>query len=172
MRAACTALLLLAGCVRDAGPDVVLHGGPIRTVNARGDVAGGIAIRDGVILAVGAAHDALALATARTEVRDLGAIGMDPNVDNMTLSAVFGGVADVSGFTRATGDEVWDALRRAVAGAREGEWVYAMGIDPILVPDLEMPTRASLDALAPACAGLPVSRAAQTPRRVAATARG
>lgn len=148
------ALLLVVGCAPDAGPDVVLHGGPIRTVNDRGDLAEAIAIRDGVIVAVGAAPDVLALATERTEVRGLDGRALLPGFvavhEHPTLSAVFGGVADVSGFTHATGDDVWGALRRAVAGADEGEWVYAMGIDPILVPDLEMPTRASLDALAPA----------------------
>lgn len=56
---------------------------------------------------------------------------------------------DVSGFTHANNGEVFAALREAVARAPRGQWIYAMGIDPILVPDLELPTRASLDAIAP-----------------------
>lgn len=150
---AVAALLLLAGC-GSGGPDVVFRGGPIRTVNARGDVAEAIAIRDGAIVAVGSEREVLALATRRTEVRDLGGRALLPGFvgvhEHPTLAAVFGGVADVGGFTHRSSAEVWAALRAAVAAAPAGDWVYAMGIDPILVPDLEMPTRASLDAIAPA----------------------
>ncbi len=147
------ALLSLAGCGRGGGPDHVLHGGTIHTLSERGDVAEAIAFRDGTIVAVGATSEVLALATARTEVRDLGGKTVLPGFvgahEHPTLSAIFGDVADVSGFTRATNDEVWEALRVAVADASPGAWVYAMGIDPILVPDLEMPSRERLDALAP-----------------------
>jgi hypothetical protein len=62
---------------------------------------------------------------------------------------VFGGVVDVSGFTHQSNAEVWDSLREEIARTPKGEWIFAMGIDPILVPDLEMPTRKSLDAMAP-----------------------
>lgn len=146
-------LLSLAACGRDGGPDHVLHGGTIRTLNERDDVAEAIALRDGTIVAIGTSSEILPLATGRTEVRDLDGRTVLPGFvgahEHPTLSAVFGGVVDVSGFERATSEEVWEALRAGVAGAAPGDWVYAMGIDPILVPDLEMPSRERLDAIAP-----------------------
>ncbi|MCC6640867.1 MAG: amidohydrolase family protein [Deltaproteobacteria bacterium] len=145
--------LVLCACGQGPAPDRIFHGGPIRTLNERGEVAEAIAIREGAIVAIGTARDVLALAGARTQVEDLGGRALLPGFvavhEHPTLSAIFGGVADMSGLTHSTSAEVWAALRTAVGAARKGDWVYAMGIDPILVPDLEMPTRRSLDAIAP-----------------------
>jgi predicted amidohydrolase YtcJ len=147
------AALWLGACGPGDGPDLIFHGGPILTVDAEDRVAEAVAIREGVITAVGGAQDVLALASARTEVHDLQGRTLMPGFiaahEHPTLSAVFGGVVDVSGFTHQSNAEVWDSLREEIARTPKGEWIFAMGIDPILVPDLELPTRKSLDAMAP-----------------------
>lgn len=153
MLSAAVAGLLLVACARDGGPDRIFHDGLIRTVNERNELVEAVAIRDGVITAVGTAQDVLPLATSRTEVRALEGRTLLPGFvgahEHPTLSAVFAAAVDVSGFTHASDAEVWNALREAVARTPKGDWIYAMGIDPILVPDLQMPTRKSLDAIAP-----------------------
>lgn len=150
---AAVAALLLAACGPADGPDRIFHGGPILTVDADDRVVEAVAIKDGVITAVGAARDVLQLATSHTEVRDLAGNALLPGFvaahEHPTLSAVFGGVVDVSGFTHETNEQVWAALREAVANTGKGEWIYAMGIDPILIPGLEIPSRKTLDAIAP-----------------------
>ena len=51
---------LMLGACQDGSPDVIFHGGPVLTVNARDDVAQALAMRDGIITAVGSERDVLA----------------------------------------------------------------------------------------------------------------
>lgn len=144
---------LLAGCSIEDGPDLILHGGSVLTVNPQDDVAEALAVRDGVIQAAGSNAAILALQTARTEVIDLQGNSVLPGFiaahEHPTLSAVFSGAADLSGFTHTRNADVWAALKQAVAKAEKGDWVYAGGIDPILTPDLNIPMRQALDQIAP-----------------------
>lgn len=147
-------VLLFAACDSGpTGPDLIVHGGPILTVDAADRVVEAIACRDGILTAVGDAAPILATRTAATEVLDLAGRALVPGFvaahEHPTLTAVFGGVVDVSGFTHASDEEVWRALREAVAATPKGRWVHAMGLDPVLVPDLVLPTRRSLDEIAP-----------------------
>lgn len=146
-------LALLAGCSAGDGADLILHNGQVLTVNANDDVAEAIAIRDGLIQAVGSEEQVMAFEGSRTEVIDLHGSSVLPGFvgahEHPTLSAIFNGAADLSGFTHTRNADVWAALKAAVAKADKGEWVYAGGIDPILTPDLEVPMRQALDAIAP-----------------------
>lgn len=146
-------LALLAGCSAGDGADLILHNGQVLTVNANDDVAEAIAIRDGLIQAVGSEEQVMAFEGPRTEVIDLHGSSVLPGFvgahEHPTLSAIFNGAADLSGFTHTRNADVWAALKAAVAKADKGEWVYAGGIDPILTPDLEVPMRQALDAIAP-----------------------
>ncbi len=132
---------------------MIFYGGPVLTVNEQDQVVDALAVKDGLILAVGSAADILALQTDRTELIDLQGKTLMPGFiaahEHPTLSAVFMGAADLSGFTHKNNREVWDALRRAVSNAPQGEWIYAGGLDPILTHDLQMPTRELLDQIAP-----------------------
>ena len=151
--AALAVLSLLAGCSAGDGADLILHNGQVLTVNAQDEVAEAIAVRDGLILAVGSDAQIMALQDEHTEVVDLQGSTVLPGFvaahEHPTLSAVFGGAADLSGFTHTRNAEVWAALKAAVAKADQGDWVYAGGIDPILTPDLDVPMRQALDAIAP-----------------------
>ncbi|WP_068830461.1 amidohydrolase [Pseudomonas sp. BMS12] len=151
--AALAILTLLAGCSAGDGADLILHNGQVLTVNAQDQVAEAIAVRDGLVLAVGSEAQIMALKDEHTEVIDLQGNTVLPGFiaahEHPTLSAVFGGAADLSGFTHPSNAEVWAALKAAVAEADPGEWVYAGGIDPILTPDLAVPMRQALDAIAP-----------------------
>ncbi len=121
------------------------------TVNARDQVAEALALRDGKVLAVGSEEAVMALAGPATRVHDLTGRTLAPGFiavhEHPAIAAVFGGVTDISGFTHPTNTAVQASLLRAVLETPEGEWIFATGLDPLLVPDLEMPTRASLDEL-------------------------
>lgn len=144
--------LLLAGCGKSA-PDVIFRGGPILTVNAQDAVAQALAMRGGVITAVGSEAEVMATKTASTQVIDLQGKTLMPGFvgahEHPTLTAVFDGAIDLSGFRYKTNAEVWAALRQGVAGVPKGQWIYAGGLDAILTPDLKMPSRTELDAIAP-----------------------
>ena len=150
--ALCTAVLWLAGC-RGAEPDVIFHGGPVLTVNAQDAVTQALAVRDGVITAVGGDDAVMALRGPATQVVDLQGRALMPGFvgahEHPAISAVFAGAIDLSGFRYRTNAEVWQALRQEMAHRPKGEWVYAGGLDAILTPDLKLPTRRELDALAP-----------------------
>lgn len=147
-----TCALLLSACDHPEAEQVFV-GGPILTVDAQDRVAEALAVRDGRILAVGDRQQVMALAGPATEVIDLQGRTLAPGFvaahEHPTLSALFSGAVDLSGFTRADNAAVWEALRQRVAAAEPGEWIYGAGLDPILVPDLQIPMRQQLDRLAP-----------------------
>ena len=143
---------VLAAC-SGAAPDIIFRGGPILTVNAQDAVAQALAMRDGVITAVGTEAEVMATKSASTQVVDLQGKTLMPGFvgahEHPTLSAVFNGAIDLSGFRYKTNAEVWAALRQGVAGVPKGQWIYAGGLDAILTPDLKIPSRTELDAIAP-----------------------
>lgn len=133
--------------------DLIFYGGPILTVNDQDQVVEALAVKDGVIVAVGPAADVLTYRTADTRLIDLQGRTLLPGFvaahEHPTLTAVFRGAHDLSGFTHHSNAQVWAELKKAVADTAPGEWVYAGGLDAILVPDLQVPMREALDALAP-----------------------
>lgn len=147
------ALIVLTGCANPPGPDHIFRGGPILTVDAGGRVVEAMAIRGNVISAVGSEAEVLSTKDGHTEIHDLGGRTLMPGFiaahEDLTLTAALGGAIDVSGFTRHSSTEVWGTVREAIAKTPRGRWIYAIGIDPILVPGLQMPTLRILDAIAP-----------------------
>jgi predicted amidohydrolase YtcJ len=147
------AAALLSGCGSDGAPDVIFLGGPVLTVNAGDDVVQALAVRDGVITTVGTEEAVLAAKGPRTDVVDLQGRTLMPGFvgahEHPAITAVFNGAIDLSGFNYHTNAEVWQALRKEIAKVPKGQWVYAGGLDAILTPDLRIPHRKELDALAP-----------------------
>jgi predicted amidohydrolase YtcJ len=147
------ALCIALSACSAKGPDLIFFGGPVLTVDSNNRVANALAVKDGLILAVGSDSEILALQTDHTDVIDLRGRTLMPGFigahEHPTLTAVFAGATDLSGFTHKHNAQVWDALRAAVGDADAGEWIYAGGLDPILTRNLEMPTRQILDEIAP-----------------------
>ena len=133
--------------------DIIFYGGPVLTVNTKNEVAQALAIRDGVIIAVGSELEVMVKKGPRTEMIHLYGRSLLPGFiashEHPSLTAILSGALDLSGFTHRTNAEVWKAFREAVATQPKGKWIYAYGLDPILIPDLKIPTRKELDAAAP-----------------------
>lgn len=145
-------VLFLGGCNGEA-PTVIFRGGTVLTVNLHDEVVQALAMRDGVITAVGSDAEVMATKGPRTEVVDLNGWTLMPGFvaahEHPSITAVFSGAVNLSGFTYRTNAEVWQALREGIAKVPKGEWIYAGGLDPILTPDLKIPNRRDLDTLAP-----------------------
>lgn len=144
---------LLAAACGGKEPDLIFHGGPILTVNARDEVVEALAVRNGVIVAVGSTQAVMATRGPGTTLVDLRRRALLPGFigahEHPSISAVFNGAVDLSGFRYRTNAEVWQALREAVARRPKGEWIFAGGLDAILTPDLRIPHRRELDSIAP-----------------------
>jgi predicted amidohydrolase YtcJ len=150
---AAVVVTLVSACSADKGADLIFHNGSVLTVNSSDEVSEALAVRDGLIIAVGTSKDVLSLRADATEVIDLNGRTLTPGFiashEHPTLSAVFNGAVDLSGFTHKTNADVWRDLRAAVGKAPKGEWIYFSGLDAILTPDLKIPTRLQLDDIAP-----------------------
>jgi hypothetical protein len=144
---------LLCACSADNSADLIIHNGPILTLDTTDRVVEAIAVHDGVILATGNAAEIMTLKSPATTVIDLHGKTLLPGFiaahEHPTLSAVFKGAIDLSGFTYPRNHEVWSALRKAVHETPKGQWIYAGGLDPILTEDLNVPMRQALDEIAP-----------------------
>jgi predicted amidohydrolase YtcJ len=146
-------LIVTFSCSSGENPDLILYNGVILTINDTDEVVEAVAVKDGLILAVGYSKDILKLKGASTKLIDLESQTMVPGFiaahEHPTLSAVFGGLVDMSGLTHSTSEQVWNALKSAVAKSESGEHIFAMGFDPVLVPKLVMPNIKMLDQIAP-----------------------
>ncbi|MFE7111481.1 amidohydrolase [Streptomyces sp. NPDC057575] len=135
-------------------PERIFTGGPVLTMDPAAPDAEAIAVRDGVIIAVGAARDVLALRGPGTDVVNLQGQALLPGFIEAHGHPTIMGLAiappavDVRPFTVPTGREVYDTIRAAVAAA-PGRPVGAYGIDLLLQRDLTPPTRTLLDGISP-----------------------
>ena len=86
--------------------DRIFVGGTIRPVSA--PLAEAVAVRDGVIVAVGDEQEVLALRTEHTDIVELGTSTLLPGLieprSHPDLSGQLGSWVDVSGFTHRIGD--------------------------------------------------------------------
>jgi predicted amidohydrolase YtcJ len=138
--------------VEDA--QTILVAESIVTMDSAAPRAEAVAVRDGRILAVGSRQSVLARKGPETEVVDLGDACVLPGLiephTHPDLCAQCYSWVDVSGFTHPTVAGVEGALRKAVADAAPGEWIYAFGLDAMLTEGLGTWGRDRLDAIAPA----------------------
>lgn len=148
-------LILLAACENNTTvpkADTIFIG-TILTADLNDTVAKALAIQSDKIIAVGEEQDVMQFATSDTNIIKLGQSVLMPGFvaahEHPVLSAVFDDLVDLSGFTHSTNEQLWASLQAAIDNTPEGEWIYAMGIDPVLVDDLQMPTRVRLDQIAP-----------------------
>lgn len=155
-------------------PQLILTGGPVLTMDPAAPEAEALAVRDGVITAVGAARDVLPLRGARTEVVDLTGQALLPGFVEAHGHPTIMGLAvappalDVRPFSVPTGRAVYERIRAAVAAA-PGEPVAAYGIDLLLQRDLALPTRELLDSLSPHAPLVVISNSGHAARAAAAT---
>lgn len=157
--AATTGLAALAGCGDDTAPgsgaDLIFVGGPVVTVDGHGTTAEALAVTAGKIVAVGSRQDVMNLRSAGTQVIELDGRALlpafvEPHSHPLQVALTLGPPAiDVRPFVVSTGKEVMQKLADAINASTDGTQVLLYGIDVLLQPDLQLPTRTELDALAP-----------------------
>ena len=133
----------------------VLTGGPIVTMDPARPSPEAVGVRNGRIVTVGALDDARDALGSKPKVVDLAGSTLLPGFidahSHILWAAKTRGapVVDVRAETVATYRALIGKVRRRVATARPGEFLLFFGLDPQLHPDMESPSRALLDEIAP-----------------------
>lgn len=132
---------------------MIFYGGNVLTVNSKNEVVDAVAVKDGKIIAVGDKKPLLSLADKHTRLINLNHQTLVPGFiavhEHPTLTAVFINTIDVSGFSFKTPAQMWQHLQQEINKKDSDEWIYAMGLDPVLMPDLILPNIKKLDEMAP-----------------------
>ncbi len=132
---------------------VAFVGGEIVTMSADSLGAEALLVRDGRIAAVGTEGEISALAGENVHTIDLAGGTLMPGLieahTHPIAAALLSAAVDVSGFTHDSRADVMATLHDAAEGFSLGEWLVAFGWDPVMVADLEPPTLAELDRIAP-----------------------
>jgi hypothetical protein len=129
---------------------MLLTNARIRTMDASGSIADTLVVRDGRIAFVGRRGD-VGAAPGEAEVDLRGATVLPGLIDaHAHLMLLAKGRLELRVAHLPSEAAVGDVVRRAAAGAAPGEWLTGRGWDQTLWPGREFPTRASLDAAAPA----------------------
>jgi len=143
----------LVSCSSGNAPDSIFIGAKVLTVDNNNSVVEAVAVKDGVIVQVGNRKQLLASADPGTQIIDLEGKTLIPGFiaahEHPTLSAVFSETVDLSGFSFSSAETMWQSLRTKVAKVDKGEWIFAMGLDPVIMPDLILPDKDFLDEIAP-----------------------
>ncbi|MFB4313891.1 amidohydrolase [Actinomadura sp. 21ATH] len=135
--------------------DLIFTGGPVVTLAPGAPEAEALAVTGGVITAVGAAADVMALRTRWTRVVDLAGRALlpgfvEPHGHPVSVALCLAPPAvDVRPFTAPTGADVMRRVRTALRTAAPGVPLMFYGIDVLLQSGLERPTMAWLDEIAP-----------------------
>lgn len=135
--------------------DTIFVGKSILTIEDDVPCVEALAVKDGRILALGSVADVEVLADDTTRRVDLGARTLMPGFiephTHPAVAALLQGapIIDIRAMTVPTWDAVIAKIRRKVAKAEDGEFIYLLGMDIQLHQGLKIPTLGFLDELAP-----------------------
>jgi len=133
--------------------DLLLLNGRIVTVDDGFGMAEAVAVRDGLIQAVGGTSDIEALRGDETEVIDLGGRMVLPGLIDSHIHVVGTGqlISQINCRTPPMSSiaDIVAAVEEEVAEAEPGEWIIGRGWDQAKLSEHRNPTRWDLDAVAP-----------------------
>ena len=145
------ATTLTASAAGAAEPaDLVFSGGPILTMRGeRPEYAEALAVKDGKILAVGAAADVAAHSGPATKRIDLAGRALLPGfIDTHGHMVYFGkNLVDADLFTATSVADIVERMRKQAERTPEGHWIVGFGYGARRLAEGRHPTSAELDAV-------------------------
>src|SRR6476661_4890250 len=140
--------------------DAVYTRGKVFTVDEDFTIATALAVRDGLVQAVGSDTEIETLIGPDTVVTDLGGKTILPGINDSHLHAIAYGLdtpplsLDVSFPTVRSIADVRELVREAASAAEDGAWIIGTGwddgyLDECLTEDGRTPTRWDLDEVSP-----------------------
>ncbi|WP_017627197.1 amidohydrolase [Nocardiopsis chromatogenes] len=133
------------------GADLVLYDGKVLTMDGESAPAEAVAIKDGVVLAVGTTRELRRLTNARTEAVDLHGRTVIPGVNDGHFHPMGLGTGrppltlDLGRDAVASIAEIRDLVAEAVRDKAPGEWIRGFGWDQGYLAEGRYPTRHDLD---------------------------
>ena len=137
----------LDGCVAPEPADLLLHNGKIVTVDDAFSIQQAVAVRDGIILAVGG-EDLLSRYEATLTI-DLEGKTVLPGFNDTHLHISGSPIREIDLTETASIAELQQQVRAKVEQLGEGEWITGYGWSEDSFAELRKPTRTDLDEAAP-----------------------
>jgi predicted amidohydrolase YtcJ len=133
-------------------PDLILAHGKILTVDVHDSIAEALAIRAGIIIAVGKDQDILSLADASTRIIDLHGRTATPGLIDSHAHIAEAGLEELYQVKLSDASSVAEIVRRvqlAVRGLKKGEWLQGAGWDEGKLAERRYVLAADLDKVSP-----------------------
>jgi predicted amidohydrolase YtcJ len=133
--------------------DIIIINGEVHTVNADGDVAQAVAVKDGLILDVGTTDQIKALEGPDTKAIDLAGRSLIPGFIDSHLHMGLLGMNIMSLDCRSPGvgsiEDIKALVREKAKTTPKGVWIRGWGYDHSKLAENRHPTRHDLDEAAP-----------------------
>ncbi|MHC4995472.1 MAG: amidohydrolase [Planctomycetota bacterium] len=131
--------------------DLILHNGPILTVDDRDTIADVLAIRDGRIVYVGDEPNAVAYRGPDTRVYDLAGRAVIPGLIDSHVHATGASMTEFDHDIPVmdTIDDVLDYIRQRAAVVEPGRWIVLQQVFITRLEERRYPTRTEMDEAAP-----------------------
>jgi predicted amidohydrolase YtcJ len=149
---AVTACYVVPVAATSNAPDVILTHGKILTVDAQDSIAEALAVRAGIIVAVGKDQEILRLADAATRIIDLHGRTATPGLIDSHAHIADAGVKELYQVKLSDATSVAEIVRRvqlAVGGLKRGEWLQGAGWDEGKLAERRYVMAADLDSISP-----------------------
>ena len=145
-----------AAMTQSGRADLVLRGATVLTMDARDTRAQAVAMRDGVIVGVGADHDVETLVGPGTRVLDCRGRTVTPGfIDSHTHNVHVGEFRyrldqlNLPAQLTPSVEDLLAAVRQRAQRTPPGEWIGGRNVEPHGMRERRWPTRQELDAAAP-----------------------
>lgn len=137
--------------IRDLAPDLVVTGASISTMQSDQPDAEALAIKDGLILAVGRSVDVEALAGPATRVVHAGGRRVTPGINDTHnhMQSMGKVLNEVQLYGARSIADIKELVAQRVRESPPGSWILGRGWDESLLSDGRFPDRHDLDEVAP-----------------------
>jgi len=132
--------------------DLILINGKIITVDENDSIAEAVAVKDGLILAVGTNDNILALADNNTEIMNITGYTVTPELNDAHSHLMYYGQCENQYVNLRPPDvtsiaDILDKIEEKISESEDGDWILGDGF--FQLTDGRLPTKYDLDAISP-----------------------
>jgi len=135
----------------DLIPDTIIYNGYVHTIDKENPIAEAVAVKDGIILAVGNNSEIMALAGEDTVTVDAQGNTVMPGINDSHVHMWEAGMLmeGIVTFGIKSIEELKEAIREALKNKKPGEWLQGGGWIESQFTEKRMPTKDDIDSVSP-----------------------